>query len=262
MELKHIKGIGPAKQAKLTEAGVKDVRALAEADLDAVAKTTGISVATLKEYKEAAVGMLLMEDIKGMGPNTVKTLAEAGVKSLKDLYEASTDYVAAQTKVAQEKAGKWQEEAKTLYERVRADAQTSEGRQKLVAEGKDLAKKAAETTQKTATELFERAQKEGEAAIAKAKELREKAPDMLQDYRKKAEEALKAAEAQVKALQEKTPETVKGYQAKAEAAVKDAQVKIEELRAKTEEFAKAEIEKVKVANEGFLKKIKARFVKA
>lgn len=259
MELKHIKGIGPAKQAKLQEAGIKDVHDMAHADVDAVAAKSGISATSIKQYKESAVALQLLEDVRGIGPATVKTLAEAGIKSLKDLYEASTDYVVAQTKVAQEKAVKMQEDAKTLYERVREEAKTPEGRQKLAAEGREFAKHAAQRTKTTIEELLQTAQKEGEVAITKAKELREKAPELLQEYRKKAEAALKEAEAQVKALQEKAPEAVKQYQAKAESAVKEAQAKVQELRAKTEEFARAEFEKAKAANQGLLQKFKARF---
>jgi predicted flap endonuclease-1-like 5' DNA nuclease len=259
MELKHIKGIGPAKQAKLQEAGIKDVQDLAHADVTAVAAKSGISADSVKQYKESAVALQLLQDVKGIGPGTVKTLAEAGIKSLKDLYEASTDYVAAQARVAQDTAVKMQTDAKVLYEHVLEESKTPEGRQKLAAEGRDLAKRAAARTKSTLEDILATAQKEGEAAIAKAKELRETAPARLQEYRQKAEKALHDADVQVKALQKKAPEAVKDYQKKAETAVKDAQKKVEELRHKTEEFARAEAEKFKAANDGFLKRFKGRF---
>lgn len=259
MELKHIKGVGPAKQAKLQQAGITTVEDLARADVAAVAEKSGLSAAAVKEYKEAAVGLTLMQDIRGLGPNTIKTLAEGGIRNLKDLYEASSERLAAEAKVAQEKAREWQDEARKVYEHVREGAKTPEGRQQLAQEGRDLAVRAAKATRDQAEKMLANAQKEGEAAIAKAQELREKAPAILQDYRQKAEKALHDAEAQVKAVQEKAPAAVKDAQAKAEKAVQDAQKRIQELRSKTEEFVKAETEKVRAANQGFLSRLKARF---
>jgi nucleotidyltransferase/DNA polymerase involved in DNA repair len=258
MELTHIKGIGKAKATKLADAGITDIHTLAKADVDKVAKQSGIAAATIRSWQEAAVGLTLIEDLRGVGPGTVKTLAEAGVSSLKDLFEASTEWLAAQAKVAEGRARQWQEEARKTYDRIRVEAQTTAGRQRLVAEGKDLATKAAKRTKQTAEQLLATAQKEGEAAIAKAKELRQSAPIVLQDYRLKAEKALKDAEAQVVSLRAKTPDALKAYTAKAEAAARDAQTKVVELRTKVEEFSRAELQKAKAANEGFLRKLRTR----
>lgn len=261
MDLKHIKGIGPAKQTKLKDAGISNVADLASANVDAVAKKSGLSASLVKDYKERAVALQLLQDVKGVGPSTVKALAESGIKSLQDLAKASAEFVAAEAKVAQGKAKDMVLEAEKLAKHVAEGAKSSEGRKQLVAEGKDLAERAAKKTEATVKDLLAQAQKEGEAAIAKAKEIQAKAPEMLHDYRAKAEKALKDAEAQVKALPSKAPGAVKDAVHKAEASVKDAQAKIGELSKKTEEFAKAEYQKVKAANEGFLARIKAKFSK-
>lgn len=261
MDLKHIQGVGPAKQQKLKAAGIDSVEALARADVTAISAKSGIGAATIKQYKERAVALTLLEDIKGVGPQTVKTLAQSGVASLKDLYEASTDYVAKQAKVAQEQAQAWQAEAKKLADHVAAEAKTPEGRKKLAGEAKDAAQKAAAKTKQTAVELFHTVQKEGEAAIAKAKEIQQKAPGYAQEARDKAEKALKDAEAKVKELQGKAPEKVKDLQKKAEAAAQDAQKRVAELKDQLEKKAKAEGQKFKAANEGFFGRLKARFSK-
>lgn len=253
MELKHIKGVGPAKQEKLKAAGITNVSDMAHADVAAIATKSGISEAQVREYQQKAVALNLIADIKGMGPETVKSLAQSGVRSLQDLYEASSEFVAKQTKVAQEQAKAWQAEAQKLYEHVATEAKTAEGRKKLAGEAKDAAQAAAKATQEKLVELYHTAQKEGELAIAKAKDLKEKAPAYVHDAREKAEKALKDAEAKVKALSGKAPDV----RAKAEKAVADAQAKVAELQA----ALKKEGEKLKAANEGLFARIKAKFSK-
>lgn len=261
MELKHIKGIGPAKQQKLKDAGISSVEELAKADIAKLVEATGMSEAALKEYKGKAVGLTLINDLKGITPETVKTLAMSGIDSLKELYEASAERIAAEAKVAKENVEKWQQEAKDLANRVAEDAKTPEGRTKLRHEAVELAEKTVQKTRDVAVELYHKVQHDGEVAIAKAKEIQEKAPEMLKEYREKAEAALKEAEARVKELQEKAPQQAKDVGAKAQAAVEDAQKKVAELKDKIEQVTKTEVEKFKAANEGFFGRIKARFNK-
>ncbi|MGB1586420.1 MAG: DUF4332 domain-containing protein, partial [Thermoplasmatota archaeon] len=251
MELKHIKGVGPAKQEKLKAAGITDVTSLAHGDVADIAAKSGLSEAQVREYKQKAVALNLIADIKGMGPETVKSLAQSGVRSLQDLYEASAEYLAKQAKVAQEQAKAWQTEAKKLADHVATEAKTPEGRKKLAGEAKDVAQAAAKATQEKLVDLYHNAQKEGEAAIAKAKDLKEKAPAYVHEARDKAEKALKDAEQKVKDLQGKAPDV----RAKAEKAVADAQAKVADLQA----ALKKEGEKIKAANEGLFARIKAKF---
>lgn len=259
MELKQIKGIGPAKQAKLEEAGIKNVKDLAKCDVAAVAKAADISEEHLKEYKQKAIGMVLLEDVKDMGPATVQTLAEAGIRSARDLYEASSERIAAEAKVAQQQVQEWQAEAKVLMERVRSESKTPEGRQKLIAEGKDAAQKAARIVQAESKAALERAQKEGESALEMFQKLRANAPQYVQDAKERADRALGEAESLLKDLQQNTPERVKEYQARVESAAKEAERRVLEFRDKTEQAVRAEAEKFKAANEGLLGRIKQRF---
>ncbi len=261
MELTHIKGIGPSKQKKLTEAGIDTVEKLARCNVATVAAATGWTDATVKEYKQKAVAITLLEDIKGIGPATVKTLVENGIQSTKDFAAASSDFLAEKLEVTKARVQTWQTEATTLAKRVADDAKTPEGRKKLANEGKELAVQTAKKTQENVKKILDLAQKEGEAAIAKAKDLRERAPAALHEAREKTETALKTAEERVKALQQKTPAAVKDLRDKAEVAVKDAQAKVVELKDKTEAFLKTETEKVKAANEGLFARIKARIGK-
>lgn len=258
MELKHIKGIGPAKQTKFADAGVDSVEALARADVAALARKTGMSEEQVREFKQKAVALTLMEDVKGMGPQTVVTLAQAGITSLRELYEASAERVAKETKVAREKALEWQDEAKALAARVREESKTPEGRRKLLGEAADASRAAARKTQDTLVDLYQKARREGEAAIARAQEMREKAPRNIQELRDKAEKALREADAKVKEFQGKAPEAAREWRGRAETAVRDANRVVTELREKTEQFVRTETEKVKAANEGLLTRIKAR----
>lgn len=261
MELKHVKGIGPAKQQKLKDAGIGDVEALARCDVAAVAKKSGIKAAQVKEFKQKAVGLKLLEDVRGIGPETLRTLAESGVQSLKDLYEASADRLAAEAKVARNKIEAWQQDAKELAVRVADDAKTPEGRAKLRQEGVEVTRKAAVRTRDVAIEVYERARRDGEAAIAKAKEIQEQAPAKLQEARKRAEKALAEAEKRIQELQEKTPQQAKEIGARAQKAVEEAQARVIELRDRIEQATRTEVEKFKAANEGFLGRLRARFAR-
>lgn len=261
MELKHIKGIGPAKQSKFADAGVDTVEALARADVAELARKTEMSEDQVREFKQKAVALQLMEDVKGIGPQTVVTLAQAGITSLRELYEASAERVAKEAKVARERALEWQDEAQRLAARVRDESKTPEGRRKLLKESADASRVAAKRTQDTLVELYHKARQEGETAVARAQEMREKAPQNIQVLRQRTEQALREAEAKVKEFQEKAPEAAKEWRGRAEAAVKDANRVAVELREKTEQFVRTEAEKARAANEGLLTRIKNRFQK-
>lgn len=204
MELKHIKGIGPSKQEKLKAAGIKSVDELARCDPIAVAGETGLPVATLKEYKQKATALALLEDLKGVGPATVATLAEAGVQSLRDLYTASAKRLSHELKVAQHKIEGWQEQARDASQRIMVEAKTPEGRAKLVKESREMAIEGAQKAQAAAKQAIAYAQKESQVLQAKAKELQARAPEL----REKATVALKDAQAKVTANVQKGRETL------------------------------------------------------
>lgn len=228
MELKHVKGIGPAKQEKLRAAGITSVEQLARADVPAVAAASGLPEAQVREYREKATALALIQDLKGAGPATVQAIADAGIQSLKELYQASTEWLAKEAKLAREKAKALQAEARELAERVARDSKTPEGRKALAADAKVAAQKAADATQKAAREAIAFAQKEGEIVMARAKELREKAPVVA---------------------------------AQAKARAQEVQTKVAEAAGKAKAAVRSEAEKVKAANEQIVGKAKARFQK-
>ena len=203
MELKHIKGLGPSKQEKLKAAGIKSVDQLARCDPIALAGETGLPVATLKELKQKATGLALLEDLKGIGPATVATLAEAGVQSLKDLYTASAKRLSHELKVAQHKIEGWQEQARDATQRLAEEAKTPEGRQKILRESREMAVEGAVRAQAAAKQAIAYAQKESQVLAAKAKELQARAPEL----RERATVALKDAQAKVQANVAKGRET-------------------------------------------------------
>ena len=204
MELKHIKGLGPSKQEKLKAAGIKSVDQLARCDPIALAGETGLPVDTLKEFKQKATGLALLEDLKGVGPATVATLAEAGVQSLKDLYTASAKRLSHELKVAQHKIEGWQEQARDASQRIMVEAKTPEGRAKLVKESREMAVEGAVRAQAAAKQAIAYAQKEGQVLQVKAKELQARAPEL----REKATVALKDAQAKVQANVQKGREAL------------------------------------------------------
>lgn len=231
MDLKHVKGIGPSKQEKLKAAGITSVHELAQADVDAVAAESGLPAATVREYKQKAAALALLEDLKGVGPATVGTLAEAGVQSLKDLYTASAKRLSHELKVAQHRIEGWQEQAKEASARIAEQAKTAEGRQKLLKESKDMAVEGAVKAQAAAKQAIAYAQKESQVLQAKAKELQAKAPE----YVEKAQVALKDAQAKVTVQAKKVQETVQHeaqkVKAQAEKVVADTRARMQKPKA-------------------------------
>ena len=204
MDLKHVKGIGPSKQEKLKAAGITSVEALARCDPATVGPDSGLPVATIKEYKQKAVALSLLEDLKGVGPATVATLAEAGVQSFKDLYTASAKRLSHELKVAQHRIEGWQEQARDATKRLAVEAKTPEGRQKILKESREMAVEGAAKAQAAAKQAIAYAQKEAEVLQAKAKELQARGPEI----REKATVAIKDAQAKVQANVQKGRDAV------------------------------------------------------
>lgn len=203
MDLKHIKGIGPSKQEKLAAAGIDSVDDLARANVVKVAADSGLPVSAVKEYKQKAAALALLEDLKGVGPATIGVLAEAGVQSLKDFAEASQDFLAKELKLAQSQIQKMQADAAKNAKRIAEEAKTSEGRAKLVKESKALAIEGAEKAQKAAKDAIASAQKMTKDFQTKAPEYIEKAQVVLKDSQAKAKAAAQKAQVVVRHEAEK-----------------------------------------------------------
>lgn len=220
MDLKHVKGIGPSKQEKLKAAGVPTVEALARCDPAEVGPATGIPVATVREYKQKAAALALLEDLKGVGPATVGVLAASGVQSLKDLYTASAKRLSHELKVAQHKIEAWQEQARDASQRIAEQAKTAEGRQRLLKESQAMAVEGAQKAQAAAKQAIATAQKEAQVLQQRAKELQAQVPEL----REKATVAFKDAQAKV------THEAQK-VKAQAEKAVADTRARLSKAQA-------------------------------
>lgn len=231
MELKHIKGIGPAKQEKLKAAGIESVDALARSDAGKVASESGLPLDTVKEYKQKATALTLLEDLKGVGPATVATLAEAGIQSLRDLANASSKRLAHEMKVAQHKIEALQAQAEKAAKRIAEEAKTPEGRAKLLKESKAMAQEGAVKAQAAAKDAIAFAQKESKVIQARAKELQAKAPE----YVEKAQVVLKDVQAKVTAAGQKAQVTVQHeaekVKAQTEKVVADTRARFQKSRA-------------------------------
>src|SRR5437870_231730 len=131
MDLKQIKGIGPAKQEKLKAAGVTTVEALARADVAAVCAKAGLDEQLVRELKQRALAHTLVEDLKSFGPATLETLGQAGAESLKEFYAASSEWTEAQMQLLQSRYAGLRDQAEALAAHVREQARTAEGRQAL-----------------------------------------------------------------------------------------------------------------------------------
>ncbi len=165
MGIDQIKGIGPATLKKLDAAGVRTLSDMRSMDTDQVAKRTGIQKRRLDEWRLEARVMKVLDDVKGIGPSTKKRLKQAGIHSLEDLAKASAKQVAHQTRVAHERARKWQTEARGLL-------QKTQGR--MAEEGASLQRKGTRAAKQARKRASEAAKKGREAAQDLGAQLRER----------------------------------------------------------------------------------------
>lgn len=196
MDLKTIKGVGPSKQDKLKAAGIATVAELARADVKEVAAKSGLPVAQVRELKNRAAAHAVLEDLKGFGPASFDTLSEQGAHALRDLYAASADWLAAEIKVAQARLAELRGEAEGLARHVAEEARTAEGRGRLAEEGVRATRAAVQRAQEATRKALAAAERQRELAVAKAHELRGRAPEMMEQAQatvKQAEERLRLA---------------------------------------------------------------------
>jgi predicted flap endonuclease-1-like 5' DNA nuclease len=213
MDLKQLKGVGPSKQDKLKLAGITRVEDLARADVAAVAHKSGLPAAQVKDLKHRAAALALLEDLKGMGPGSLETLSEQGAKSVRELYAASADWLAAEIKVAQAKLADLKDEAEVLARHVAEEAKTAEGRARLAEEGLAAAQSAARKAKATGQKALAAAERQRDLAVAKAKDLQKRAPAVLHQ----AQVTVKEAEVRLKAAVKRSEEAVLAEAKKAKA---------------------------------------------
>lgn len=213
MDLKSIKGIGPSKQDKLKAAGVTTVEQLARANVEAVAQKSGLPAAQVKELKHKAAALAVIEDIKGFGPGSLGTLSEQGAASVRELYAASAEWLAAEIKVAQAKLVELREEAEAVARHVADEARTSEGRARLAVEGKAVAQVAVRKAQDTGRKALAAAERQRDIALATARQVQQRAPAVLHQ----AQATVQEAEARLKAAVKRSEDVVRAEAQKAKA---------------------------------------------
>ncbi|MCA1811627.1 MAG: DUF4332 domain-containing protein [Halobacteriales archaeon] len=213
MDLKTLKGIGPAKQEKLKSAGVTSVEQLARCDVAAVAQKTGLPAAQVKDLKHRAAAIAVLEDLKGFGPGSFAALSERGGHAVRELYAASADWLAAEIKVAQARLAELKEEAEAVALHVAEEAKTPEGRARLAVEGKAVAQAAAHKAKVTGKKALAAAERSRDLAVAKAREVQQRAPVVLQQ----AQATVKEAEVRLKAAVQRSEEVVRAEAQKAKA---------------------------------------------
>jgi predicted flap endonuclease-1-like 5' DNA nuclease len=118
MGLEEIKGIGPATVKKLNAAGIRTLDDLRGVDVERVAKRAKLDPLRLKEWQREAVGLKILDDVKGIGPAAKRKLKQAGVGDLDALARASIHEVAHATRIAEERLRAWQQQAQELLKQT------------------------------------------------------------------------------------------------------------------------------------------------
>lgn len=113
MKITEIKGIGPKYANKLKKAGIKTVYDLREMNIKSVSKAAGIGEQTLAKWKEEAMKMRLLTDIKGIGDAFRKKLEKHGIRTIEELSKAKKE-VAAKIGVSERRFKEWVREAKKM----------------------------------------------------------------------------------------------------------------------------------------------------
>ncbi|MHB8632362.1 MAG: DUF4332 domain-containing protein [Thermoplasmatota archaeon] len=203
MDLKHIKGVGPAKQARLKEAGIATVEDLARCKVADVAERTGYSEKQVRELQARAAAAVVVEDAKNLGPASVGAFADEALANLKAVYEASADLLARELKHGQERVARWQKEVQESTQRLLIEAQTADGRKRIAVATRQAATDGAHKAQEQARELAQRVHTESHALAERAREIQKRAPSTLQEARERTESILKDAQAQIRLVAER-----------------------------------------------------------
>lgn len=136
MDLREIKGIGPAKQQKLRDAGIDTVESLARADPAKLATDAGIPLAQVREMRARAAALSVMQDAKSFGAASVPTLASEAVKGLQEAVSLTVDRLAAELEQAQKSLAMLRKQAQEAAAELTKEAKTPAGRKRIAAAGR------------------------------------------------------------------------------------------------------------------------------
>jgi len=191
MDLREIKGIGPAKQQKLRDAGITTVEGLARADPTKLADDAGIPLAQVREMRARAAAISVVQDAKAFGPASVPTLANEAVKGLQEAVTITLDRLAAELAAAQKSLANLQKQAQQAAQELAQEAKTADGRKRIAVAGRELAQDYASQAQDAAKKAIAYVQANAPDAIASARTQIEEAAAKIAALSERTQAALK-----------------------------------------------------------------------
>lgn len=129
MDLTVIKGLGPARREKLESAGVETIDRLSGADIEALSDEVGISTSLLNDFQTQAKDLVRLKDLDGVGQANLEKLAEADVRSLKDLSRRDPAELHEATGIPTDKLKPWRRQAGTMAAADKAKATADQARE-------------------------------------------------------------------------------------------------------------------------------------
>lgn len=256
MDLTTLKGLGPARQEKLNDAGIADVAALAGAEAGELADRVDIPRARLEEFVDQAQGVLALGELEGVGEARREKLVAAGIRSPQDLEGQDPDDVAAAVGVGADRVRTWQDSLPEASASRQAAQEAVDGlddpetpgvvesaqrMQEGALEASDaLADRLTEARVVLEEGLSEARVKFEDDVVAEARILplkaREDAEDLMEDIqgnvvvlREAADDALVRVEGQIQ-------EGLPVFKAKIDEATEQAEEGAEEVRVRVEEI--------------------------
>jgi hypothetical protein len=109
MDLTALKGLGPARQDKLTEAGIAEIPALAAADADELADHVDIPGATLEDFVDQARGIIALADLEDVSDEDLERLVDAGIRAPESFQAEDPMEIAAAGGVDADRVEAWQD---------------------------------------------------------------------------------------------------------------------------------------------------------
>lgn len=108
MDLTIIKGLGPARRDKLSNAGISDLEDLRRADLKELSGEVEIAEGVLEGFQSQATDLSELLEIEGLGETSLDALVEEGVRSVDELNRRDAADLAAATGLQEGQIRDWQ----------------------------------------------------------------------------------------------------------------------------------------------------------
>jgi predicted flap endonuclease-1-like 5' DNA nuclease len=126
MHLTALKGLGPAREEKLTEVGIEAIDQLAASEAAEFAEQVDIPEATLERFVDQAQGIVRLRAIEGIDEAALEQLVDAGIRTPDELRGEEAADVAAAAGLDADRVEGWQTAAAELDPR-QAIEETLEG---------------------------------------------------------------------------------------------------------------------------------------